>query len=150
MVREPPFITNPQLIDPFILTRHDALDNNISTRFSLAPYIHGQVATHRALRADRSRVGQFPGTRPKSKIRSCQRPNRADIGAIAREIRIETRFRGCDDFGGTTPQVKLDHRVIGDFFLVTNAPSALDAALLIEVNQLPQGDMLPQMHFFIK
>ncbi len=52
MMRESPFITNPDIIHGFVLPRHHTFDNFSSLRTGLAPRVEHDVAAHRAMGAN--------------------------------------------------------------------------------------------------
>ena len=101
VIGEATLVAHPDLVDRFVLARHDALDGNLSARHGLTAGVEGQVAAHRALRTDGSGGFHFPGASPEAEIRGGQSADRADIGGVAGEDRVEARLGVGDDVGGT-------------------------------------------------
>ena len=142
MIGKATLVAHPDLVDLFILARHDPLDGNFSIRPGFAAGIEGDVAAHRALRANRGGSFHLPGARTKAEIRGGQRADRADIGGVAGEDRVESRFRIGNDLGGTAALVEAQHRLAGNLVLETDAAGALDAAFTVQPDQIAQGKML--------
>ena len=149
MVPETPFIADPDLVDPLVLARHDPLDHVFPTSFSFSARVESQIATNRTMRADRSRAVQFPRTSAESKISGREGAHGANIGRVSREVRVESRFRECDNFEPSAAIVKTDDRITDDFTLKTGTASALDTAFAIQENQITQGNMLVELDFFV-
>ena len=138
------FITDPNLVHFFILTRHDALHHNITTSACFTACVQRGVATHRALCTDRSLHIQFPWARFKAEICSRQRADRANVSGIARENRIKSGVRKRDDLSGACTFIETGHRVACDFILKTDTTRTLNAAFLI------QNDEVTERHVFAK
>ena len=85
MVRETPFVAQPNFVDTFVFARDDALDLMIA----LADL---KVAADRAMRADAGRIFDFPHTRAQSEIARGQRADRTNIDCVAAELGIESRI----------------------------------------------------------
>ena len=91
LIDHPALVTNPGFVDLLVLAGHDALDDIFTARTRLAPDVDGQVAAHRAVIADGSRIFHLPGAGAKVEIHCCQRSHRADIGGVAGKDRIKAR-----------------------------------------------------------
>src|SRR5690349_10423482 len=83
VIRKTSFITDPNLINFFILAGHHTLNSNIAALLGIASRVQGCIASHRALRADRSLHVQFPGTRFEAEVTRRQRADGTDIRSVA-------------------------------------------------------------------
>src|SRR5690606_35909521 len=108
-----PLIANPDFVDLFVLARHDAFDRRPPVKLALQTGIDGDIATHRAVRADTRNACQFPGARLKAEILGRESPHRADIGRIAGEVSVESGITGGDDLQRALALGKCQH-IIAD------------------------------------
>ena len=131
------------------MTGHDALDHHLAVEIAVLAGGRADVAADRAVRANARHFGQFPGTRAEPEIGGGQRPDRANIGRVAAEIRVELRVADGHDLQAASALVKGQHRVTHQFVLETGTASALDAAFTVQVNQIAQRVMLRQMNFVV-
>src|SRR5512145_287443 len=150
MIGKATLVAHPDLIDFFILPRHHTLDHKIAVAaLDLTARVQRDVAAHRALRADRSRGLQLPRARLEAEVARRQGTNRADVGGVARENGIKARVREGHDLHGAPALVEAEHRVARDLILETDAARTLDAAFLVEDDQITERHGFPQMEFFI-
>jgi hypothetical protein len=63
-----------------------------------------------------------------------QRADRADVGRVAGEYRVEARLGEGDDLQRAPALVEAQHVVLGDLVLEADATRALDAALFVKEN----------------
>src|SRR6185436_895846 len=122
-------VADPDFVDLFVLARHDTLDDLRSAGLGLAAGAEGDVTAHRAMIADGSGRREFPGARAKAEVGGGQRPHRADIGGVARPLRVKARIGERDNFQLAAALVKTEHMVVGNFVLKTGTARALNTAL---------------------
>src|SRR3972149_3629727 len=128
---EAALVANPDLVHLLVLPGHHAFDHKLA-RHAGAARVEVQVAAHRAVRADRSRVDQFPRSSAEAEVARGERAHRADVSRVAGEFGVEAGFREGDDFQFAPALVETNDRVPGDFICEAGAACALDAALTVE------------------
>src|SRR5262249_51446217 len=130
--------------------RHDALDNRLAACIAIQARGGADVAANRTVWANARHFSQFPGPRAEPEVRRGQRAHRANVGSIAAEIRVKWRITGRDDLQTTPALVEAKHSITHEFFLKTCAARALDAAFAIQEDQIPQCNVLIQLHLFVE
>ena len=131
-VGEATLVAQPDLIDFFVLARHNAFDHCFTVAFGFAAHIVSEVAPHGALRADGWLVNQFPGTGAKMEISGGESTNGADIGGVAGEDGIKTGFGEGINLQVAPALIKTDHGIINHLVLEAHTTRTLDAAFAVE------------------
>src|SRR6266511_4241689 len=150
MMSKAALITDPNFIDFFVLARHHSFDDEIATGSSLTARVQRDVASHRTLRADRSSRFQFPGTRFETEIFGRQRADRADFCRVPGKDRVKSGVRERNNSGRTGAIIEPENRIPYDLILKTDAARTLDAAFLIEHDQIAERHTFSKAQLFIE
>ena len=150
MMGKTTFITQPDLINLFILARHDTFYYHPAFRVGFTADIQCGITAHRAVCTYGGSRVHLPGAGTKTEIHCRQCADRADVGGIAREDRIKTRLGVSDNIRGTPAPEEIQHRITHDLILKADTACALNAAFTIQPDQVSQGNMLLLALFVFK
>src|SRR5688572_28994946 len=148
-MRKTTLITHPYFVHFLVLPRHHTFDNEIAPRFCFTTCVQRGVASHRALRTDRSSGAQLPRTCLETEVRCRQRADRTYICGVTRKNGIKSGVRECNDLHGASAFCEVNHRVAYNFILETDTACTLNTAFLIKDDQFAERHALFQPKLFI-
>ena len=128
-------VAEPHVVDLRVVARREAAHLEVAA-------VDVDVAAVRALGADARRALQVPRARDEAVLTVRQRADRADLGKVALELRLQLLVVEGGDERVDAALLEHDLLLAGDLVVVANAAPAEDAALLVELDVLRERDRL--------
>ena len=121
LIREAVAVRDPAFVDRLVLAGQHTLD-------AIVLDLHDDVGAQRIVRGHRTAAGQFPGTGRVTERLAGERPHRADVDHVARQLGVDRMAQEAEDLRVLAPPGHAQLHDAPDLLTEAHAAGAMDAA----------------------